>query len=429
MSRILLVLAEPLATSLARELELDGVPGVGCVPPERFTAMLADGVGTAGELAAAFAAADIVVLPARADTVTATTVAFADRHGARLIPVGREPAAARLAAMFGLAAPLDETRPPRDLAREVVSARPVPTVSSTVPRPRTIVVWGPHGAPGRTTLAVCLATELARSGRHVALVDADAHAPSIALALGLPDEGPGFAMACRQAELGALDEAELHRISLPMGGADVDVFCGINRPTRWPELSAGRVRAALGACAGWAQHTVVDVAASLERDEEIVSDLLDGPRRNASTLAALEQADHIVAVLAADPVGVARFLRAHSELRAIAGATPVTVVVNRLRAGVVGVDTRRQIRRTLARYADVRDPWFLPDDRRAADAATLAARPASEVAPRSALVAAVRRVVGGAFAETGPAASQTRSTGTRRVRAAPPAGRRRTADL
>ena len=39
----------------------------------------------------------------------------------------------------------------------------------------------------------------------------------------------------------------------------------------------------------------------LERDEEIVSDL-DGPRRNAATLAALAAADLVVAVVAADPV-------------------------------------------------------------------------------------------------------------------------------
>ena len=54
-----------------------------------------------------------------------------------------------------------------------------------------------------------------------------------------------------------------------------------------------RVGAALDHCRAWVDDIVVDVAASLERDEEIVSDL-DGPRRNAATHAALAAADEEV---------------------------------------------------------------------------------------------------------------------------------------
>ena len=191
-----------------------------------------------------------------------------------------------------------------------------------------------------------------RGGRHVGLVDADSHAPSVALALGLADEAPGFAAACRQSELGGLDSRELTRISAPIGTTGVDVLTGLNRPSRWPELSESRVAAALAACREWADHTVVDVAASLERDEEIVSDL-DGPRRNAATLAALRTADLVVAVAAADPLGISRFLRAYPELRATIGATPVAVVANRLRPGALGIDARGQVRRTLDRFGGV----------------------------------------------------------------------------
>ena len=88
-------------------------------------------------------------------------------------------------------------------------AAPGPPADSTPTR--IIAVWGPGGAPGRSTLAIELAVELARGGRHVGLIDADTHAPSLALALGLADEGPGFAAACRQAELGGLDARELTR--------------------------------------------------------------------------------------------------------------------------------------------------------------------------------------------------------------------------
>lgn len=408
-SRVVLVLPRPFALELREQLLLEGTVEVAVYPPERFAATVAFGHGPDAELEALLAAADALVLAARVDQLTAHTVALADARGVRILPVGDDAGAARLAAAFGLTSPVPATGSARDAAAALAAASASPvTIRPAVPGPRLITVWGPHGAPGRSTIAVGLAAELARGGRHVALVDADAHAPSLAMALGLPDEGPGFAVACRQAELDALDDVELQRIAVALGGADVDVLTGLNRPSRWPELSEKRVRAALAACAGWAEHTVVDVAASLERDEEIVSDVVSGPRRNAATLAALETADHIVAVLAADPVSVARFLRSVGELRAIAGSTPLTVVVNRLRRGGVGIDARGQLRRTLERYADIREMWFVPEDRRAADAAMLAARPAAEVAGRSAMVSAIRRIVGEALLPPMPVATTRR---------------------
>jgi hypothetical protein len=153
------------------------------------------------------------------------------------------------------------------------------------------------------------------------------------------------------------------------------------------------VTGALDAARRWAAYTGVDVGAPVEQDEELMHDL-EGPRRNAATLAALRSADVIVAVCAADPIGVARFLRGYAEVRAIVGATPVVVVANRLRPGGLGLDARGQIRRTLDRLAGIRDVAFLPADGRAVDAAVLQAQPLSAVAPRSALVAAVRRFTG-----------------------------------
>ncbi|MEV7694742.1 hypothetical protein AB0N73_15555 [Microbacterium sp. NPDC089189] len=411
MRSVVLVLGEA-APAVAEQLRLDGVTVLGAAGPGAFAHASAGAVPDEG-LVSLLAAADALVLPARPDVLTAQVVALADRLGVRIVPVGDDAVGRRLAAAFGLSTPVALSDDPRETARGIRHAAPAEPPAVAPTDPRTIAVWGPHGAPGRTTLAIALASELARGGRHVALVDADSHAPAIALALGLPDEGPGFAVACRQAENGALDDVELQRIAVPMGGVDVDVLTGINRPSRWPELSASRVSGALAACASWAQHTVVDVAAPLERDEEIVSDIVDGPRRNAAGIAALESADRVVAVLSADPVGVARFVRGVGELRAVSGTTPVTVVVNRVRRGGVGLDARGQIRRTLSRYADVDDVWFVPEDRRGMDTAMLAARPVAEVAPRSALVAAVRRLVGGALV---PPAAPREAIGTRRER-------------
>jgi len=341
--------------------------------------------------------AQVVLLDASRDTLDARVVALCDRLGIRIVPRCATPDDERLAAAFGLAAPVGPGDDPSVVA-EALRAHPVRSAEEDASRtgPGVIAVWGAAGAPGRSTVAIGLAAELARGGGRIALVDADSHAPSIALALGLADEAPGFAAACRQAELGTLTTSELTRIAAPVSvpGGTIDVLTGINRPSRWPELGEKRVAAALAVCRTWADHTIVDVSASLERDEEIVSDLMEGPRRNAATLAALREADLVVAVAAADPLGISRFLRGYSELRAAVGVTPVAVVVNRLRTGSLGIDARGQVRRTLERFAGIRDIWFLPADGRAADAALLTARPIADAAPRSPLTQAMRRFVG-----------------------------------
>jgi hypothetical protein len=80
------------------------------------------------------------------------------------------------------------------------------------------------------------------------------------------------------------------------------------------------------------------------------------------------------------------------------GATPIAVVANRLRPGSLGIDARGQVRRSLDRFAGIRDVWFLPQDPRSADGALLAARPIADVARRSPIVSSVRRFVAEALA-------------------------------
>ena len=409
--RVLVAVDEPHGSDLARGLEAEGLTVDGVVPASALARAAGEPAASTGGVADALADADAVVLEVTRTTLDAAVVAACDRRAVRIVPLSAGPSDDRIAGAFGLEPALPLGIEAWRLAERLTSppavrpSGPAPGSRPTSPaHPGVIAVWGPPGSPGRSTVAIELAVELARGGRHVGLVDADSHAPSIALALGLADEAPGFAAACRQAELGGLDARELTRISAPLAATGVDVLTGVNRPSRWPELSGARVEAALAACRGWADHTVVDVAASLERDEEIVSDL-DGPRRNAATLAALRSADLVVAVASADPLGISRFLRAHADLRATIGATPVAVVANRLRPGALGIDARGQVRRTLDRFGGVSDVWFVPTDPRAADAALLAARPIAEMAPRSPITLALRRFAGEAVV---PAASRGR---------------------
>lgn len=253
-------------------------------------------------------------------------------------------------------------------------------------RGRVITVWGPAGAPGRSTAAIALAAELALLGRRTALVDADTTSASIAPALGLLDESPGFAAAARLARAGSLTVDELDRIAqqVPTMGGVLRVLTGIGRASRWPELGADRVAEVLERCRDWVDATVVDVASSLEQDEEISSDMF-APRRHAATLAALEAADEVVVVAGGDAVGIARLVRALPELRAIVPSARLRVVVNKVRPSAIGVAPERAVQETLRRLAQISPAACWPFDGRAADAALLEGRPLVDVAGRSRL--------------------------------------------
>ncbi len=266
-----------------------------------------------------------------------------------------------------------------------------PVSAGSDQRGRIIVVWGPAGAPGRTTLAISIAAELAAGGRRVALADADTHAAAVAPTLGLLDEAPGFAAACRLAGGPGLDGEEFDRIARihPASTGRFPVLTGLGRPSRWPELSSERVTGALRAARDWAEITVVDIASSLDEDEEISSDLAV-PRRNAAGLAALREADQVVAVASADPVGLSRFLRAYIDLLDCVPPDRVTVVANRVRASAIGFDPAVQVAQTLRRLGAIDSAVPIPDDRGAVDGAVLSGRTLAEAAPRSPARVAVR---------------------------------------
>lgn len=288
-------------------------------------------------------------------------------------------------------------------------------------RPRIVTVWGPAGAPGRTTLAIGIAAELAARGHSVCLVDADTYGGTVAPALGLLDESPAFAAACRLAGAESLTSAELDRVAQRApapGGASFAVLTGIGRPHRWPELSSARVTAVLEQCRRWREVIVVDAGFSLESDEELSSDLL-APRRNAATIAALRAADEVVAVGSADPVGLARLLRTHADLLETVETGRVRIAITRVRASVLGIDPHGQVRQTLDRFAGIRDAVLIDDDPDAADAALLTARPVPLAAPRSSLSRGIAELVDAlGFAREPATSAGSRWSRRRPVRAA-----------
>ena len=335
----------------------------------------------------------VVIARASTDVLTASVLSACDDAGVSVVALVDNDAGRRHAASIGLYETADYEISWRELEKLIDSlARTAPVaapVSGSV-----IAVWGPAGSPGRTTLAIGIAAELAALGHSVALADVDTHAASVAPALGILDEAPGFAAACRLAAIESLTIQELERIAQrydsPQGG--FWVLTGIGRPSRWPELSQDRVSATIALCRTWVEYTVLDMSHSLESDEEIASDLFS-PRRNAATIAAVRDADQIVAVGCADPVGLARFLHAHVELLDSISVPNVTVAINRVRASAIGLAPNAQVTRTLSRFAGIEDPVLIPSDIPAVDGAVLSGRTLIDSAPRSPVRAALRELV------------------------------------
>jgi cellulose biosynthesis protein BcsQ len=246
---------------------------------------------------------------------------------------------------------------------------------------RLITVWGPTGAPGRTSVAVALADESARAGVPALLVDADTHGGAVAAQLGLLDDVSGIVVACRQADAGTLDSASLAGAARTVDGR-LRVLTGITTARRWAELRPAALGRLWEACRATPGVAIADVGFGLECDEELLHDTRS-PRRHAATLTALAAADSIVAVASADPVGIDRLLVGLEDVKRIVPDTPVHVVVTRVRRSVLGGDPEGQVREALRRHAGVTDITCVPDDRAAYDACLRQGRTLAEAAPRS----------------------------------------------
>ncbi|CAN5394131.1 P-loop NTPase [soil metagenome] len=267
---------------------------------------------------------------------------------------------------------------------------PSPPPAHPVGRGRIVAVWGPTGAPGRTTVAVNLADEAGRLGITTMLVDADVYGGVVAQYLGLLDESPGIAAAARSASAGSLDAAALARIAWSVT-PNLRVLTGLSRADRWPELRPSSLTTVLERSRALAEMVVLDCGFCLEQDEELSYDTA-APRRNGATLAILAEADVVLCISGADPVALQRTVRALAELReALPDVTP-QVVVNRTRSVVVPGDVHREIAGALDRFAGVREPRFLPQDGKATDAALAAGRTLAEVASGSPLRASLREL-------------------------------------
>ena len=362
--------------------------------------------------AAATGTAQAALLSAELRRLDAEAVARLEAAGVAvvgLVEPGDQAAADRLR-RIGVVRVLPADADPAAIAqalREAVDGVPVtghdiadpraalPSLGNAAPQPgsddgggRVVAVWGPTGAPGRTTVAVGLADEAARLGVRTLLVDADVYGGVIAQALGLLDESAGLAGAARLAAGGALDAAALARLSWTVR-PQLSVLTGLARADRWPELRPRAVTAVLEEARRAADLVVVDCSFCVEEDEELSFDTA-APRRNGATVAVLEAADTVLCVSGADPVALQRTIRALGELGDVLPEVEPLLVVNRVRRGPVAGRPEAEIAAALERFVGREVGTFLPADGRATDAALAEGRTLAEVAPGSPLRGGLR---------------------------------------
>ena len=250
-----------------------------------------------------------------------------------------------------------------------------------------IAVWGTHGAPGRSTLALALAAYLNEQGSTI-LVDCDINAPSQVQLLGLPEDSSGLASAARLATHGELDSTRLVQ-TLLSAKADLQVLTGLGRSGRWRELPVASMNKVWEVCRHTAEYTVVDLSGGLE--EERVEDFAMEPDHDAVAAALLEQADLTLIVGAADPVGIRRLIQLlNSNRQAVGGRSQV--VVNRVRSSTAGADPNSAISSVLARYTSASDIVYVPADYRLFDKALMQAQPVAVVESRSAAAKSIAKL-------------------------------------
>lgn len=260
---------------------------------------------------------------------------------------------------------------------------------------KVIAVWGAKGAPGRTTVAVELAAALAESEPSTLLVDADLYGGDVLQMLGVVEELPGIVTMARMGARGELADpgwaAELRR-SGPRGPI---LLPGLLRAELWEEVSAFGWAEVVGAVKSRFRFAVCDVGFCLERARGAAQT----KGRNEVALATVTAADHVVAVVRADPVGIRSFLWALSDSDDVIPRQKLLLVANRVRRGEEA-EVRSLIRRHLGR-----PPFSLiPDRPDHALPAVWRGEPVTRVEPSSPIAAEARRIaaaVGGAVATRG----------------------------
>lgn len=302
----------------------------------------------------------LLVCEAIESLLTALIIAECDHRGVRLAALITSSEGERVAQQRGVG---ERVRQPLDLITiaggEISRSEALGSLRAPAP---VVAIWGPRGAPGRTTMAITVATLLAKRGHAAVLVDADARGGSVAAALGLLDDVPGFLAATRLARRKELNSSELERLLTRylVHGATLHILTGLTRPLMRSEAPPASVEEVMALLRDRFDVVVVDVGSDLDGEADS-GDAEPGPSTSlASHLLSLSHS--VIAIAQASPVGVARLARELPDAKRIAGSATIRLWLN-------GVDPSRRVLRdegvlaeALWRFAGVSDYASIPRD-------------------------------------------------------------------
>ena len=252
-------------------------------------------------------------------------------------------------------------RRPSHLA--VVSDPPTALAGGSYPIP-VIAFWSGVGSPGRTTLALNVATEIALAGKRVLLLDLDTLGPAIAINLGLVETPAGLSAVLRLVEQGRLTHDEFRRltVTIDVGRHELLLMPGLSSPERWEEVTPERLSAMLEAVSPFVEVVVADLSQPTFSKNSFVHPAIGNQTRDSLFQSVIEKCSKLVTVTGADPVSAKRFLEAQSFLTDIRANLEQYVVVNRYRTTVLGLEAKRELAETFESIAKLRIDSFVPDD-------------------------------------------------------------------
>ena len=249
---------------------------------------------------------------------------------------------------------------PSDVAAWVHTLPEQPPSQGEKAKGSVVAVWGPSGAPGRTTIAITVAMLLAKSRQRVVLIDADAGAPSIAPLLGLSVTSSGLQAACRMARAQRPEAAAVVAKAEPFSTQHFSfpVLTGVTGQAQSAGIDVLAWETVLDVLVEAGYVVVVDVASPLaQRSGEVVG----GPSVPGIARTVLEKSAHVISLLTPHPISVVRWLRDQSLVDELATGAEIQVVIN----GVSPQDkkTVEKTRHALWEFGGITHTTLLPEDK------------------------------------------------------------------
>lgn len=379
MTRVLLLANAGVEAPALSALDAPGVSVVRCLDAVDLHARMIAGGG------------DAVVIDGPRTDVDLATVEHIERHCRGGVVVVDSADGRRWAASLGLAAVVDLAEI-STLADRVLGLDPPVAGGPVDASGRIVAVWGPVGAPGRTTVAVGLAGELAlRANERVLLVDADTYGASIAQHLGLLDDVSGVLAASRAVNQGRDTGTASFLKEFTAGlGPRLDVLTGLPRADLWRHVRPRAWTRVLEAAVASYTTVVVDVGFCLEPPDNPER---PGHHRHHLALETVARARSVVAVGSADPVGLARLVRGLDEIAELGIDPDVRLVINRSDPATGWKP--RDVHGTLASLTGHRAVAILPYDHGTAAGSVAAGRTLAEFDAEAPVVRSLR-----SFAQT-----------------------------